>query len=130
MAGVHSIRRWLKGYQVGGTAAEACERLIDRCQANGMTVILVGVPLTKAHRDLYTPGIEHGFLTYVEDVADRHGCRFVDYRDRVPDDMFLDNHHVLRSGGEYFSRILTDEVLIGAWYDRQEQKMNAVAASK
>jgi hypothetical protein len=114
-SGLPAIRRWLQNYQVGGTAAMACERLLDRCQAHGVAAILVGVPVTRAHRELYGPEIDAAFLAYVNDLCSRRGCRFEDYRAEVPDHLFLDNHHVLREGGLYFSKRLTDEVLLPVW---------------
>ena len=77
---------------------------------------------------MYTPEIDHAFLCRVVDVSRRFDCRFVDYRARIPDDYFLDNHHLHRTGGQYFSRLLAQEVLAPAWLERGELD-GVVAAS-
>jgi hypothetical protein len=118
-AGLPAVQRWLKDYRVGGTAAAALDRLLTRCRQEQITPILVGVPLSSPHRELYSDAIEQAFSSFVVTLVEKHQCRFVDFRDRVPDNMFLDNHHVLRSGGSHFSRLLASEVLLPAWQERE-----------
>jgi hypothetical protein len=118
-AGLPAIRRWLKNYQPGGSAARSLENLLTLAQDHGAEVILVGVPVAEAHRRLYTDEIETAFLDHVRSVCDRRGCLFVDYRHRIPDPLFQDNHHLTRAGGSLFSRLLTEEVLLPTWRQRQ-----------
>jgi hypothetical protein len=115
LAGVDQPYRWLRHYHIGGTSGAALERIVQRCREHDIEPILVGVPVTLAHRQAYTPPIEAAYLQHMRAVARRHGCVFVDYRDRLPDALFLDNHHVLPEGGWYFTRQLTREVLAPAW---------------
>jgi|GEM_PF-2600780 len=128
--GLAAIKRWLSNYRVGGSANRALEGLLARCRQEGCQVILVGVPLAQGHRALYTPAIEQAFVGHMTDVCRRHGCRFVDYRARIPDEMFRDNHHLRRCGGEEFSRLLTQEVLLPAWMERQETMPFAVVSGR
>jgi hypothetical protein len=109
--GLSTFRRWLKDYRVGGSATEALDRLVRRCRQGGMAVILLAPPLASEHRRLYTAEIEKAFLGHVRDLELQYGCLFADYRDCLPDAMFLDSHHVLREGGERFSRQFSDQVL-------------------
>jgi hypothetical protein len=124
-AGLPAIRRWLQDYHIGGGSGRALDELVQRCRDQGMTVILVGVPVAEGHRALYTPEINEAFLNRVTSVARRHGARFVDYRDRLPDELFRDNHHLRQCGGEEFSRLLTQEVLVPAWMERREVVANS-----
>lgn len=118
LRGVASVRRWLKGYRVGGISAEALDRLVQRCQDHDIEVILVGAPLASAHRALYTPEIDQAYQMHLRQVAAAHHCQFIEYRDRLPDTLFLDNHHVLPQGALYFSRTLAREVLAPRWRAR------------
>lgn len=113
--GLREVHRWLSNYSAGGNAGAALERILQSCQANGITPILVGVPLSKPHRDCYVRPIEESYQAYVKKITAKYGCRYVEYRDRMPDDLFLDNHHAGIQGSLFFSRIFADEVLIPWW---------------
>jgi hypothetical protein len=122
-AGLPAIRRWLRNYDIGGSAAEALDKILCAAKEEGILVVLVGVPLARAHRDLYEPEIEHAFVQHMNAVCKRFDSIFVDYRDRIPDELFLDNHHLTRAGSSAFSRLLAEEVLIPLW---QRQTISSV----
>lgn len=105
-------RHMLAGYHIaGGHPAAALERLLATCRTRSIAVILVGVPVTRMHRDEYTPAIDHQYRAYLNRVTREFDCRFVDYRDRLPDCLFWDIHHLNGEGGLCFSRLLTHELL-------------------
>jgi hypothetical protein len=106
------VRGWLKDYRLGGAALRALDRIVNRCQEEGIEVILVGVPVSTPHRQLYTPAIEAEFLACMNQLTERPGCRFLDWRDRFPDELFVDNHHLFREGALAFSRQFASEVLV------------------
>jgi hypothetical protein len=109
--------RWFRDYRPGGNSACRLERLLAECRANGIEPILVGVPLSRAHRSYYTPEIEAAFQAYLAEVTRKYGCRYVDYRDRLPDACFCDHHHVTTSGRVVFCRMFALEVLAPRWRD-------------
>ena len=112
-AGLDNIRRWLKRYQVGGAAAASLERLVQRCEGEAIPVLLVGVPVTSAHRGLYRPEIEAAFQRHMQDVTRRYThTRYVDFRAAIPDIGFTDNHHLTPEGGMQFSRLLAEQALL------------------
>ncbi len=113
-------RRMLENYDLRGVTVEALERVLARCQEQGIAVVLIGVPVTQPHRDTFTPEVMKAYRAYLEQVTQHYGCRFVDYRDRVPDNLFFDCHHLTQQGGLYFSRLLTHEVLIPHWNASRE----------
>ena len=113
--GASQVPRWLRNYSVGGTSAAALERVLRRCAEHGVTVVLVAPPVTAAHRAAYTPPIDAAFSAYVTQLAPRHGCRLVSHRDRLPDELFIDNHHLSTAGGRTWSEIVAAEVLAPAW---------------
>jgi hypothetical protein len=116
--GLLVLPRWLRRFHRGGSRAHALERILARCRDMGTAVLLVQAPVTLAHRQAYTPEMNQEFLAYLEGLTRAYGFRFVDYRDRLPDNLFVDNHHLAREGGVYFSRLLTFEVLAPFWQER------------
>jgi hypothetical protein len=106
------VRTWRKHYKPGGKGARELERLLGRSRAVGITTILVGVPVTSPHRAYYTRDVEEWFVAYMDRLAREYGSRYVDYRDRIPDECFIDHHHMSDAGGLRFSRMLAEEVLV------------------
>lgn len=115
MLDIEDAERSLRDYRPGGNAAASLDRLLTRCRANGIEPILLTVPLSSAHRRLYTSAIEAAYHAHMNALARKHGCRYFDYRDALPDEMFLDHHHVGIEGSEQFSRRLATEVLVPMW---------------
>jgi hypothetical protein len=115
MEGLPRFRNWLQDYEVGGIASLALERVLQRCQANGIRVLLVAPPVSAAHRALYTPEIEAAFRAELARLTADFPCPFLDYRDRIPDEYFYDNHHLLNAGAALFTQELTQEVILPAW---------------
>jgi hypothetical protein len=111
MHGAALVPGWLKRYRIGGTTAATLDRLLARCGEHGIDVVLVAPPLTAAHRRAYTAEIEGEFQTHVRRLTQAHQFRFVDYRTRLVDSFFLDNHHLLPEGGERFCAMLVRDVL-------------------
>lgn len=114
-AGLIQPLRWTKHYHIGGASAAALESLLDNCRERKVLVILVGVPVTGPHRAFYTAAIESEYQQHMDRIVATYGCRYVDWRDHVPDALFLDNHHLLPEGGIVFSRDLAAEILTPAW---------------
>ena len=104
--------RWLKHYSVGGNCPRSLERILALGQQRGFQVVLVAPPVTRSHRQAYTPQIEQAFQDYLAGVQRRYPCRFVDCRDWMEDSLFVDSHHHRMEGGLYFSRLLTYRVLV------------------
>ena len=118
--GLRETRKWLRHYRLDGGAARALEHLLARCQAAGIRVALVGVPVSSWVRELYTAEIEHAFGGYLDRVSRRYGAEFVDYRARIPDRFFRDHHHLNRRGADLFVRVLAGEVLAPRWRHRED----------
>jgi hypothetical protein len=112
LCGAQLPEKWLRYYGIHGSAtADALERVLRQCQEQRIEVLLVGVPVTQPHRATYTSDIDREYFAYIATLTDKFGCRFVDYRDRFPDSLFTDNHHLSPVGGFSFSRLLAFEQL-------------------
>jgi hypothetical protein len=105
------VEKRFRDYQPGGTTAAALERMLGRCRANGVEVVLVAPPGATFFREKCTPEIDAAFTGYVGRLARAYGCRFLDCRDALPDQLFADLVHLNEPGGHYFTRKLTHEVL-------------------
>jgi hypothetical protein len=122
-AGLGGIQRLLRSYRPGGPSGAALERTILQCRRSGIEVILLGVPLASAHRQLYIPPIEMSYQAYVKKLCETYGCRFVDCRCALPDTLFLDHHHAEPAGGILFSRKFTAEVLAPIYSKERQRPM-------
>lgn len=120
--GARHIRKWLRKYEISGIAAEGLDRLLERCRAHGVKAILIGPPVTAVHRAVYTDDVESAFRAHLKDLAKRYGVGYVDYRERLPDDLFLDNHHTNAEGARTFSRLLAEEVVRPSWSSVERQR--------
>jgi hypothetical protein len=105
------LGRMMRNYRLRGSTSAALERTLRFCQNQGIEVVLIGAPLTRAHRETYPPQVRREYHAFLNRVTQQYGCRFVDYSDRLPDHLFVDTHHVSVVGGVYFSRLLTYELL-------------------
>ena len=114
-AGLAVYTRELRDYRVGGVSARRLQRLLRRCRSLGLPVVLVGAPVSSPCRRAYTPEVNDAFLAYIGRLARLYPCVFTDWRDRVPDEFFIDAHHAGREGGVYFSRRFAGAVLVPLW---------------
>ena len=117
-AGAKVTRYRLSYFKVGGLSARALERLLERYQSLGVTTILLGVPISSPSRAEYLPAIDAEFLAYMQQLREIYGAYFVDYRDRVPDELFGSAYYTTIQGKMYVSRLLTHEVLAPLWQNR------------
>jgi hypothetical protein len=74
-------------------------------------VVLVLTPESREFRSWYAPGSEAQIQAVCARLARDHGTRIVDARTWVPDEDFMDGHHVLPAGAAVFTRRLAREVL-------------------
>jgi hypothetical protein len=107
--------QWFRNYSIGGCSAEALERLLRRCQREGCPVLLVALPLPSPRRALYTFKIEAEFRAYMQETCERHHCSFIDLRDQLADNMFIDHHHIGHWGADVFGRLMARKVVAPVW---------------
>ena len=126
--GTKATRSRLRKFQIGGIAARALERLIERYKALGITTILLGVSISSPARTEYVSKIDTAFLAYMQKLRAMHGVYYVDYRDRVPDELFRSAYYTTPQGAMYVSRLLTREVLAPLWRNRSSGSNGAGTA--
>lgn len=116
------VQSWLRGFRIQGLYARNLESMLAYFQAHGIATILVGVPVTAEHFECYSKETNQKFLDYMNTQVRTYGCRYVDYRNRFPDDLFYDHHHMNAQGTIEFSRVFQEEVLRDAWCKRKIQR--------
>jgi hypothetical protein len=95
-----------------GPAAAALRDTLSLCRTEGIPVRLVILPETTAFRGLYPPGVEAKLTRFLAGLTAEFGCTLTDAREWLPDDAFLDGHHLLRPGATTFTDRLTAEVVL------------------
>jgi hypothetical protein len=109
--GLEETRRFLQCYRPGGNAVATLDRMLSRCRAEGIEPILLGIPLTSAHRACYSPEVLASYRGCVSRLTRRYDCRFADFLDALPDRQFLDHHHASAAGRRVLGRKLGIEIL-------------------
>lgn len=116
------VQKWLRNYRLGGSSTAALESILNRCNDLHIAVVLVGIPLSSPYRKCYTREMDVAFRTYLNQVTAIYSCRFVDYRELLPDQFFWDAYHVVRTGGETFSRRLAEDCLAPVWRQQRGRR--------
>lgn len=103
------------GYRTDGVVSAALERLLARCDAEGISVVLVLPAVSQNFRDIYTPEVEVRFQDHLARLRETHPFEVVDLRDTVPDAGFVDLHHLdFDSGALLYSRAALKRVVLPA----------------
>jgi hypothetical protein len=106
----------VRDYRVGGVVAQRLERLLQRCQSANIPVLMVGVPVSSPSRRACTPEVTATFLAHMRSLTERYPCAsYTDWRDQLPDNFFMDGHHVNQPGSIFFSRCFAARELAPLW---------------
>ena len=100
----------LRRSDVADAPARALRDSVLLCDRLGIESIVVLMPEASAFRALYSPAASTAVDRELESLRATPGLEIVDGRSWVPDDQFIDGHHVLASGAETFTRRFSREV--------------------
>jgi hypothetical protein len=114
LAGAALAAQRLQDFAIGGLSASRLERLIERHRAQGAAVVLLAPPASSPFRSQYRAPIDTPFLAHMHELERRHGVRYVEYRDRMPDERFSSTYYLSDVGAIEFSRLIAREVLVPA----------------
>ena len=95
-----------------GPAVAALRDLLALCRAEGIPVALVLCPEATTFRALYPPAVGPKLSRFLADLTAEFGCPVTDARDWIADDLFIDNHHLLRTGAAVFTDRLSTDVIV------------------
>lgn len=94
----------------GGPAATALRDLIAECRERDIRMRLVLLPEGTPFRGWYPPPVEARLTAFLGTL----NAEVIDARRWLPDDAFVDSHHMLAVGAEAFTDRLTQEVIAPA----------------
>ena len=120
--GTHRFESHLRNYQIAGGTSAAFESTVAMLQARGCFIVLLEPPLPSAQRALFTTEIQRQFNAFLQRLQNVYGCEFVDYSDRLPDTLFVDNHHAGNAGSLAFTELLAREIVIPMWRNLDKEE--------
>jgi hypothetical protein len=113
--GIGSARRQyaadLQAFRVGAKAARALGDLLNLCRREKIRAALVLMPEGPAFRSWYSPSAEAQLQGLLAAVRQAYPVGLFDARDWIPEEGFLDSHHLLPDGATRFSTRFAGEVL-------------------
>jgi hypothetical protein len=109
------MSRQFRDYRTDGVVSAALGRLLSRCDAEGISVVLVLPAVSEVYREKYTPEIERRFQDELTRLRGKHPFEVVDLRAGVPDAGFYDMYHLhWDSGALIYSRVALERVVLPA----------------
>jgi hypothetical protein len=103
--------RCLGRFAISPERERALEELVRRCREAGMATVLVTMPEAEAFRGWYSPQAEDAVVACLTRLSRHYAVPWIDARAWLPDDCFLDGHHLLRPGADTFTRRFAVEAL-------------------
>jgi hypothetical protein len=102
---------WLSHFAVAEASDQALHDLVDLCRAEGIGVVLVWLPEAREFQEMYGPGASETAEVYFRRVEKELGVPYINARNWIADDKFLDGHHLSASGAMLFTSRLAAEVM-------------------
>jgi hypothetical protein len=110
--GAKRFESHLRNYQIEGATSAAFESTISMLHNHGCRIILVEPPISSSQRALLTGSARAQFESFVQRLRTSYHCETADYSERLPDSMFVDNHHANDAGSLKFTQWLAREVIL------------------
>jgi hypothetical protein len=123
-AGVEQARKeyyaLLQVLRFDSPAAAAVRETVAACRRRPVNAAILLMPEGTDFRSWYPPDVDAGLYAFLDTICRESGARLIDARRWLPDSMFSDTHHLLRSGAAEFSRRLGEAIapLIASAGDR------------
>jgi hypothetical protein len=90
-------------FHITANADRALRELLAVCRREGIGVRLVTMPESSKFRSWYPPGAGPALATYLGGLSREYGMAWIDARTWVPDEYFVDGHHLLGDGAAVFA---------------------------
>ena len=108
----NSYRAVLRDWKPGPAPTRALRDILELCRERGITVALVLMPEGSQFRALSPEPARERLNAFLAGVRTEFGCPLIDAREWVPDDGFVDGHHLLRPAAIAFTDRLTAEAIL------------------
>lgn len=98
----------LNDFEIDGALIDAEADLVDELESQGISVVLVVLPVTANYRDSHPGGQSQfeAFLVGARRMAAEHDAPLIELQDGADLGRFADTHHLNREGAEALSRTL------------------------
>ena len=93
----------LANCELGGDGFTALEAMLETCREHRIPAALVIMPEGPEFRSWYRQGVQEQLLTRLRDLASRKQAELIDHWDAMPEEAFIDSHHLLAPGAIEFS---------------------------
>ena len=77
-------------------------KIVDVCQANGIKLVLVNMPVSAGHKTLSAPGLRQTYLANLQGLAAQHSIPIIDFENNhiFAEKDFLDTVHLSNDGAK------------------------------
>jgi hypothetical protein len=113
--GAKRFQSHLRKYQIEGSTSSAFESTVAMLHNRGCRIVLLEPPVSSYQRALLTDEARAQFDGFVQRLRTLYQCQIADYSERLPDSMFVDNHHANDAGSLKFTEYLASEVISPTW---------------
>lgn len=104
--------RALSGCTFRESSCAALKELLDSCRRDGIRTAVLVMPESAMFRAWYRPGVWDVAFSYLQSLCARCDAELINAREwAVPEEEFLDGHHLLDAGARRFTERLGREVL-------------------
>ncbi len=114
-AGAKRFESHLRDYQIEGATSSAFKSTVALLHDRGCRIVLVEPPVSSSQRALLTGDARTQFDAFLRQLESSYQCEIADFSERLPDSMFVDNHHANDAGSVQFTELLADEVISPSW---------------
>jgi len=101
----------LGNFAVPDASDQALRDFVELCRSENIGLALVWLPEAQEFKNLYGPDAAATAAVYFEKLHQELDVPYVNARNWIADDGFLDGHHLSASGAKVFTRRLTREVV-------------------
>jgi hypothetical protein len=115
MEEVRQAYEWqLRTIRLHGPHVEAFDELLRDCRRDGVRVAVVIPPEGSTFRAWYPPAVQAELVAFQDRLRKEFGATVLDARDWLPDEAFVDSHHVVRTWAKPYTERLVREAVVPA----------------
>ncbi|HEX3313753.1 MAG TPA: hypothetical protein VHR72_02625, partial [Gemmataceae bacterium] len=90
----------LGDFALADNQVRAFDAILTSARGHGIPTVLIATPESSEYRGWYSQAAEETLAQFLKERHARHGATIVNARCWLPDDEFIDGHHVLLSGAD------------------------------
>lgn len=102
--------RSVRNFSVPDCARRATRELAELCRAEGIELTLLLTPEGSDFRSWYSADSVAAVERFCADLSHEYDLRVIDARRWLPDEEFVDSHHMLAAGADRFTRRLGERL--------------------